>query len=181
MRKAYKGFTLIELMVVIAIIGLLSSIVIVAVNQARLKSRDSTIQQQTRELAKLFELQYRESQNYSALAAGLSTDTTQTGTAAASCESTTAGVSYTGPFATKAIEICKAIINAQESAGVSAYLRVGGNLGSPAGQKFSVTARKASVSNEFFCYGTGGKNSEGIADPDGNGTSWESPGCQANP
>ncbi len=50
MKKKNKGFTLIELMVVIAIIGLLSSLVLAAITNARQKAENSRTVQTVRQL-----------------------------------------------------------------------------------------------------------------------------------
>lgn len=49
-KKARRGFTMIELMVAVAIIGLISSIVLSSVSTARAKARDATRLQHLREL-----------------------------------------------------------------------------------------------------------------------------------
>ncbi len=53
-----KGFTLIEIMVVISIIGLLSSIILVAVNGARVKTRDSKRTQDLIQIRNALDLYY---------------------------------------------------------------------------------------------------------------------------
>lgn len=61
--KFTAGFTLIELMVVIAIIGVLSSVVLSSLNSARAKARDSARQADLNQIRLAFEL-YRDNYGY---------------------------------------------------------------------------------------------------------------------
>lgn len=58
------GFTLIELLVVIGIIGILSSIVLVSVNDARKKARDTKRLQEVRQIMNALELYRSENGRY---------------------------------------------------------------------------------------------------------------------
>ena len=64
MTKTARGFTLVELLVVLAIIGLLSSIVLTSLNAARVKARDATRKSQTSEFRTALELYYSRNGRY---------------------------------------------------------------------------------------------------------------------
>lgn len=70
--KLQRGFTLIELIVVVGIIGLLATIVLVATSESREKGRNSTRISQIQEYRKAFELYYSEAGNYPVYGAGAS-------------------------------------------------------------------------------------------------------------
>ena len=61
--KHQKGFTLIELLVVISIIGLLASIILVALNGARQKARVAKRAGDLEQISKALELFYNDNQN----------------------------------------------------------------------------------------------------------------------
>ncbi len=62
--KSKKGFTLIEILVVIAIIGIIGTLSAVAVNSARSKQRDATRLANIRQLMTAFEDYYNENNQY---------------------------------------------------------------------------------------------------------------------
>src|SRR5580658_758360 len=63
-NKKQKGFTLIELLVVISIIGLLASIILVALDGARLKARDAKRISDITEIQTALELYYNDNGQY---------------------------------------------------------------------------------------------------------------------
>lgn len=58
MKISKRGFTLIELMVIISIIGLMSSVVLSAISSARVKARDTQRIRDLQEISKAVELYY---------------------------------------------------------------------------------------------------------------------------
>ena len=66
MIKEKKGFTLIELLVVVAIIGLLATLSIVALNNARARSRDARRVADVKQIQTALELYYNDNGIYPA-------------------------------------------------------------------------------------------------------------------
>lgn len=64
MKSKQKAFTLIELMIVLAIIGFLASILLLALSQSRLKARDGKRQEDIKNLIKGMELYFSENNTY---------------------------------------------------------------------------------------------------------------------
>ncbi|OIO17310.1 hypothetical protein COV56_02290 [Candidatus Kuenenbacteria bacterium CG11_big_fil_rev_8_21_14_0_20_37_9] len=82
--KNKKGFTLIELLVVIAIIGLLATLSVVALNNARQKSRDAKRVSDIKQIQTALELYYVDANAYpveaTAVTLGVSPDDTLSST-----------------------------------------------------------------------------------------------------
>ena len=57
-KKSKEGFTLIEMLVVVAVIGLLSSVILVALGPAKEKAKDSRITQEVNQVRALAETFY---------------------------------------------------------------------------------------------------------------------------
>lgn len=63
-KKYLKGFTLVELLVVIAVLGLLSSIIMVNIKKARINSRDMKRVVEIRQIVKALEAYYLDNSQY---------------------------------------------------------------------------------------------------------------------
>ncbi len=70
MKKNLKGFTLIEILIVVAIIGLLASVVLVGLGAFRTRGRDARRIADLRETQNALELYYTKYQRYPALGSG---------------------------------------------------------------------------------------------------------------
>lgn len=68
MKNQRKGFTLLELLIVIAVIGLLSTVAVVALNQARAKGRNTKRVGDIKAVHTALELYYAENKAYPAMA-----------------------------------------------------------------------------------------------------------------
>jgi prepilin-type N-terminal cleavage/methylation domain-containing protein len=63
-QSSQFGFTLLELLVVIAIIGIIVAVVMVALNESKLKGRDAGRKSQIQEILKALELHYSDDGTY---------------------------------------------------------------------------------------------------------------------
>ncbi|MFA6177660.1 MAG: prepilin-type N-terminal cleavage/methylation domain-containing protein [Candidatus Paceibacterota bacterium] len=161
-----KGFTLIELLVVVAIIGLLSSIVMASLNTARLKGKDSFLQEEALQMRILLEEEYSETGSY----LGLQSTTAFWMDSSSDCDNAI----FTGNHASEARSICKAIV---ANASVTWY---GGKffLGNSSNSKDKYSILIAlPFKDTFFCIGSSGA----VSNTTNSTNMWGQPGCYANP
>jgi prepilin-type N-terminal cleavage/methylation domain-containing protein len=188
MRSRHKGFTIIELLVVVAIIGLLSSVVLASLRTARLKAADARIQEQVLALRSLMQLEFSDLGHYSNFKAA--------GAWKAAGTSCTAASFGTSPYAAKAAELCTDIVRQAGSTCGSACLYFSNVAipGKPPGSgyhqnnppnvisiqaylpgKTHDAAAAGSTRPRYLCLSSFGNTS--IAD----GAAWTEVGCQQNP
>lgn len=188
MNNAPRGFTLLELLLVIAIIGLLSTIIIGSVRTAREKASDAKIQEQVLAFRQLMELERNDTGHYGRF---------KSAGAWKSANTTCSAASFGGSaYATKAAEICTEIVRLA-SPNCGSYCFYFSNVaipGYPPGTGLhqnnpntvvaiqaylphdsAVAAAAGSSTPRYMCLSTLGNTS--IAD----GSAWTESGCQTNP
>ncbi len=150
-----RGFTLVELLVVISIIALLSSVVLASTVTIRARSRDSAIISEVQQLRNLMHLEYSDAGSYSGLQGSPS------GWVVADSGICPAGAFSSPTRAAKALEICNKIAPLISGTGNRLYVGTVNTGVVPAvnaGQSFTIMATLSS-SARIFCVGHNGKTS----------------------
>jgi prepilin-type N-terminal cleavage/methylation domain-containing protein len=192
MRTTIRGFTLLELLVVVAIIGFLTTMVLGSLQAARLKAIDAKIQEQVLALRQVMQLEYGDKGTYSAFKVVTGSASGWRNTAAACAASNFPASAY----ATRVSEICTEIVRlAGPGCGSSCLyfynvaipgLPPGNGLGQNnppdvisieaylPGETFEALAG-GSTRSRWYCASSFGNAS--VAD----GSLWNENGCQQNP
>lgn len=190
MTSSSRGFTLIEMLVVVAIIGLISTAALAALTSARLKAADAAVLRQATELRSVMELERSNSGSYAAVKTG------GQGTGAGGFIRSKEGCgTFTGQFSTRALEICRKLVESASagSTGTSANANATGcgqgcvrfyytNVsGSNPTDRYSIQAylpykSRAAGAARYLCIG-----SSGAVTTDSDGSAWTEPGCSDNP
>jgi len=187
-KKISAGFTLIELLVVISIIGLMSSVVLVALKNARTKGNEAAIRAELIQFRNLYET-LATNGNYSALQpagqpaswAGCQQYTTgSTGyvcqiSNAAQCALVFAHDTLTN--STDALNLCNNIIKN------SGFLEIGVTSNASLAQHFSIVGLLPSA-NQYLCFGNSGGNSTFTTSgglPPSTASGETGAGCPGNP
>jgi prepilin-type N-terminal cleavage/methylation domain-containing protein len=168
--KKNKGFTLVELVVVMSIISLLSSIVLANLNGYFARAKDAAIKQEASQLALLMAENYTEYGDYCEL---------QSGWITASGPTYTCDQIFSGIYASKARQICSIIYNnaGENHWGAPGAYKIYTNtaVGCPTTYSFMVFLNDGN----WYCFGSSGVKGEYAAyGAYGDGTT---PGCYNNP
>jgi prepilin-type N-terminal cleavage/methylation domain-containing protein len=168
-NKTNSGFTLIEVMLVIAIIGLLVSVVMSNLRDARESARDTAITQQVRTMTNIFEYERNKVGTYQNYDIGIIGNNGLTDTCA--------DKNFQGEFEAKLLELCQGIEDQQRGFESNSTIIISVDGAMQNGNHFSIMTQLNN--GDWYCVGSNGGTYNGPPNP-GNGN-WMGPGCYANP
>lgn len=166
-----RGFTLIEVLISVAVVAILAAIIMASLTSARKKGQDAAIRRSVLEMKKILELEYLNTGSYSNLYTGGGWVPYY-----GSCSTITASgnPTFLGTFATNATAICNDIVkNSQANSWADVRLNI--TVGSVA-NSYSITAWLPSKQT-FLCSGSNNQMSETTTVGQGQGGVWTAAGC----
>jgi prepilin-type N-terminal cleavage/methylation domain-containing protein len=171
----YKGFTLVELLIVISIIGILTSVVLVSLNSTKNKAKINTVQQTMIQMRNVLEVANNSTAGYSNLAASRWIGTSageqfmQSTNVISSCDIEygsavgtiyNAGINkpfYKDPvYSAQMLAMCKkilSVINPSDSTGTPYAFGV-----VTPSKKFSINVQTYGLNSGLYCVGSSGAN-----------------------
>lgn len=142
--KNQKAFTLVELMVAIAIIAILATVVIASLTGSKDSGRDAVVRKELQEFEKLLFFQYSETGTYSHLQPnGYFSNSSDCNAAFGS-----------SAYVTQARKICEKIVANAASWANPIYFAAGNNGSLP--DKYSIAA--ALSNGKYYCIGVSGRS-----------------------
>jgi len=165
--KRIKGFTLIEVLVVVAIIGVLMSVIFSALNSARVKSVIAANKKEAQQLALVFAKEFADNGSYSNLIRNAWIPASNT------CDNITISGNYVAEYRA----ICNSIMNRLGSDSTTNNWLVGDGKSPNDGQEFSIMIKVSpapTTGGQWYCVGSSGRVHNGSY-------SSSATGCYYNP
>jgi len=178
MRRNKKGFTLVEILMVMAIMGILASVVLVKLNKSTTKAKNALIMTEADSMIKSIQTKAIKLNDYT----GFSSLFASTSGWVTSADYTTTCNNFNGApggIGPSLVASCKDIF---KKGALTMFIKDGYNPGAPGTPvKFSIAVKVTDGFDKYYCVGSNGRKSfELVGATCGGSFAWMCPGCMSD-